>query len=141
MEKKIKNILITGGAGFIGSNYINLFCEEENVHLVNLDKLTYAGNLENINVENRQNYTFIQGDICDKKLVKELFEKYHFQQVINFAAESHVDNSILDPSAFVETNISGTFNLLQNAYKLWMEKPFVLKEGFKNARFLHISTD
>ncbi len=141
MEKKIKNILITGGAGFIGSNYINLFCEEENVHLVNLDKLTYAGNLENINVENRQNYTFIQGDICDKKLVKELFEKYHFQQVINFAAESHVDNSILDPSAFVETNISGTFNLLQNAYKLWMEKPFVQKEGFKNARFLHISTD
>ncbi|WP_424492817.1 dTDP-glucose 4,6-dehydratase [Salinimicrobium sp. GXAS 041] len=141
MEKKVQNILITGGAGFIGSNYINLFYDESNIQIVNLDKLTYAGNLENLKIQNKENYTFIQGDICDKELIKNLFEKYHFQQVINFAAESHVDNSILDPSAFVETNISGTFNLLQNAYKLWMEKPFVLNEGFKNARFLHISTD
>ena len=141
MSDKVKNVLVTGGAGFIGANYINLFGDDENVHLVNLDKLTYAGNRENIEVEDRENYTFIQGDICDKELLKELFEKYRFQQVINFAAESHVDNSILDPSAFVETNISGTFNLLQNAYKLWMKKPFVQKEEFKDARFLHISTD
>ncbi|MFD0977222.1 dTDP-glucose 4,6-dehydratase [Salinimicrobium gaetbulicola] len=137
----MKNILVTGGAGFIGSNYINMYATKENIHIVNLDKLTYAGNLDNLEVENASNYTFVQGDIGDKVLVKELFEKYRFQQVINFAAESHVDNSILDPSAFVETNISGTFNLLQNAYKLWMEKPFSLKAEFKSARFLHVSTD
>jgi dTDP-glucose 4,6-dehydratase len=141
MEEKVSNILITGGAGFIGSNYVNMYTSEENVHIVNLDKLTYAGNLENITVEGSPDYTFVQGDICDKELLKNLFEKYQFQQVIHFAAESHVDNSILDPSAFVETNISGTFNLLQNAYKLWMEKPFVIREGFENAKFLHISTD
>ncbi len=134
-------VLITGGAGFIGSNYINLFIEDENIHIVNLDKLTYAGNLENIRIPDHENYTFIHGDICDKELVRELFEKYRFRTVLNFAAESHVDNSIMDPSAFVETNISGTFNLLQNAYKLWMEKPFVLKEDFTAAKFLHVSTD
>lgn len=141
MHQNQKNILITGGAGFIGSNYINLFSGAENTHFVNLDSLTYAGNLENIKVEKSDNYTFVQGDICDKELVKGLFEKYKFQIVINFAAESHVDNSILNPAAFVETNISGTFNLLQNAFNLWMEKPFVLKPEFEEAKFLHISTD
>lgn len=142
MEDSIKNILITGGAGFIGSNYINLYANEPNVHVVNLDKLTYAGNRDNIEIkENSPSYTFVQGDICDKELLKELFEKFRFDTVINFAAESHVDNSILNPAAFVETNISGTFNLLQNAYQLWMDKPFALKDEFKNARFLHISTD
>lgn len=141
MKQETKNILITGGAGFIGSNYINQYVTHKNIHVVNLDKLTYAGNLDNIQVENASNYTFVQGDIGDKVLIKALFEKYRFQEVINFAAESHVDNSIEDPSAFVETNISGTFNLLQNAYKTWMEKPFSLKEEFKNARFLHVSTD
>ncbi len=141
MSEKVKYILVTGGAGFIGSNYINLFISEENIHIINLDKLTYAGNLDNIEVSDAQNYTFIQGDIGDKVLLKELFEKYRFKSVINFAAESHVDNSILDPSAFVETNIGGTFNLLQNSYKLWMEKPFHVKKEFKNAKFLHISTD
>lgn len=139
--KSINYILITGGAGFIGSNYINIFQNEENTHFVNLDLLTYAGNPENIQVEDNSNYTFVKGDICDKKLVKELFEKYQFETVINFAAESHVDNSISNPDAFVETNISGTFNLLQNAYKLWMEEPFQIKKEFKNAKFLHISTD
>lgn len=141
MEENTTYILVTGGAGFIGSNYINLYVQDESVHLVNLDKLTYAGNPENLEVEDRSNYTFVQGDICDKTLVKELFEKYKFQKVINFAAESHVDNSILDPGAFVETNISGTFNLLQNAYQLWMDSPFHLKPEFKEARFLHVSTD
>ena len=141
MKNEPKYILITGGAGFIGSNYINLFIKDEEVHLVNLDKLTYAGNLDNIRINGHENYTFVQGDICDKALLKELFEKYRFSAVLNFAAESHVDNSILDPSAFVETNISGTFNLLQNAYKLWMEKPFEQKEEFKHAKFLHVSTD
>lgn len=141
MKDEEKFILITGGAGFIGSNYINLFLGEEGVHLVNLDKLTYAGNLDNLKTKGAPNYTFVQGDIGDKSLVKELFEKYRFQMVINFAAESHVDNSILDPAAFVETNIAGTFNLLQNAYALWMNKPFGFKKEFNNARFLHISTD
>lgn len=141
MNETVKNVLVTGGAGFIGSNYVNLYAGEDNVHLVNLDKLTYAGNLENVEVQESPDYTFIQGDIGDQELIRELFEKYRFEEVVHFAAESHVDNSILDPSAFVETNITGTFNLLQNAYKLWMDNPFERKEEFKNARFLHISTD
>lgn len=137
----MKYTLVTGGAGFIGSNYINEFSSEGDEHIVNLDKLTYAGNLDNIHLAKGANYTFIQGDIGDKSLVKDLFEKYRFSKVINFAAESHVDNSILDPSAFVETNISGTFNLLQNAYKLWMDKPFSYKKEFDDVCFLHVSTD
>ena len=141
MIGKAKNILVTGGAGFIGSNYINLFSLKEDVHIVNLDKLTYAGNLDNIEVQEGSKYTFVQGDIGDKQLVKDLFERYRFQVVVNFAAESHVDNSILNPAAFVETNIAGTFNLLQNAYKMWMEKPFTPVTEFKNATFLHVSTD
>ncbi|GAB2762593.1 dTDP-glucose 4,6-dehydratase [Salinimicrobium soli] len=142
MSKEETNYtLVTGGAGFIGSNYINYFCGKDSDHIVNLDKLTYAGNLDNIEVSERENYTFIQGDIGDKELLKELFEKYRFRRVVNFAAESHVDNSILNPAAFVETNIAGTFNLLQNAYSLWMEKPFHLKNEFNDVRFLHVSTD
>lgn len=136
-----KYTLVTGGAGFIGSNYINLFIEDKEAHIVNLDVLTYAGNLENLEVDGRENYTFVKGDIRDKELVKNLFEKYRFSQVINFAAESHVDNSILNPAAFVETNINGTFNLLQNAYTLWMNGPFELKEEYSDAKFLHVSTD
>ena len=134
-------VLVTGGAGFIGSNYINLYINNKDNHIVNLDLLTYAGNLENLQVEGHENYTFVKGDIRDKELVKNLFEKYRFSRVINFAAESHVDNSILDPSAFVETNINGTFNLLQNAYTLWMNGPFELKQEYSDAKFLHVSTD
>ena len=141
MEEGKEYILVTGGAGFIGSNYVNLFVKEGHEHIVNLDSLTYAGNLDNVEVTEHPNYTFIREDICNKEAIKVLFEKYRFRKVINFAAESHVDNSISDPGAFVETNISGTFNLLQNAYQLWMEGPFQLKEEFSKARFLHISTD
>jgi len=141
MKDKTEYILVTGGAGFIGSNYVNHYVKADSAHIINLDNLTYAGNLENVEVAESPNYTFVQGDICDKLLIKDLFEKYRFKKIINFAAESHVDNSILNPAAFVETNITGTFNLLQNAYQLWMEGPFNLKEEFSEARFLHISTD
>ena len=137
----MKKILVTGGAGFIGSNYVNYQVEKSENHIINLDKLTYAGNLENIKNPEADNYTFIKGDICDLKLIQDLFAEYQFDEVIHFAAESHVDNSISDPSAFIETNINGTFNLLQTAYKLWMNEPFSIKEDFKRARFLHVSTD
>lgn len=139
----MKNILITGGAGFIGSNFVEYFCNKyPDYHIVNLDKLTYAGNPEYLKeVEKNSNYTFIKGDIVDKKLVSSLFEKYSFQGVIHFAAESHVDNSIEGPAEFIETNIVGSFILLETARKLWMNGPGELKDDYKNARFLHVSTD
>jgi dTDP-glucose 4,6-dehydratase len=139
----MKNILVTGGAGFIGSNFVEYFSNKySDYHVVNLDKLTYAGNPENLKeVENKSNYTFIKGDITDKELVNKLFEKYAFQGVIHFAAESHVDNSIEGPAEFIETNIVGSFILLETARKFWMKGPGELKEEYKNARFLHVSTD
>ncbi|MDY8138664.1 dTDP-glucose 4,6-dehydratase [Aquimarina sp. 2201CG5-10] len=136
-----RTILITGGAGFIGSNYLNYKSTFKDVKLINIDKLTYAANLGNINIQNNDNYEFIQGDICDVDFIKNVFLKYKIDSVVHFAAESHVDNSISGPKAFVDTNIIGTFNLLHTAYKNWMEGPNMFKEGFKNARFLHVSTD
>ena len=119
----MKNILVTGGAGFIGSNFIPLFLDKnENVHVINLDLLTYAGDLNNLKeVEGNPHYTFVQGDICDRKLVEELFQKFNFSGVIHFAAESHVDNSIDGPEAFIRTNVFGTFSLLDVARKCWMQ--------------------
>ena len=139
----IKNILVTGGAGFIGSNFIvHYLSKRKDIHIINLDLLTYAGDLNNLKeVENNDQYTFVKGDICDVKLVSDLFEKYQFQGVIHFAAESHVDNSITGPEAFVKTNVNGTFNLIEAARKLWMEEPFKVKDKFTIARFHHISTD
>ena len=136
-------ILVTGGAGFIGSNFIPYFLETHpDIQLVNLDALTYAGNLANVKeVENNPNYTFIKGDIVDRSTVELLFEKYDFKGVIHFAAESHVDNSIANPDAFMQTNIIGTFNLIDVAKKWWMISPGIYKEAFKNARFHHVSTD
>ena len=136
-------ILITGGAGFIGSNFLSFFLDKNrNISVVNLDLMTYAGSLENLKeIENNKNHTFIKGDICDRDLVENLFENYNFNGVIHFASESHVDNSIKNPDAFVKTNINGTFNLIDVAKNHWMESPFKVKEGFKNARFHHISTD
>ncbi len=131
-----KNILITGGAGFIGSHVLRLFVNKyPNTHFVNLDLLTYAGNLENIkDLENKPNYIFEKGDIRDAGFLKKLFEKYRFDGVIHLAAESHVDRSIENPLAFVQTNVIGTVNLL-NAFKdLW-------KEDFNGKLFYHISTD
>ena len=139
----MKNILVTGGAGFIGANFVPYFIENNpEYHLVNLDLLTYAGNLENVSeVENHSRYTFVQGDICDRNFVEELFQKYQFHDVIHFAAESHVDNSISGPEAFIKTNVLGTFNLLDAARKLWMSAPNQYNVGFENSRFHHVSTD
>jgi dTDP-glucose 4,6-dehydratase len=139
----MKNILVTGGAGFIGANFVPYFIENNlDYHLVNLDLLTYAGNLENVSeVENHPRYTFVQGDICDRNFIEELFQKYQFHDVIHFAAESHVDNSISGPEAFIKTNVLGTFNLLDSARKLWMFAPNQYNAGFENSRFHHVSTD
>ncbi len=139
----MKTILVTGGAGFIGSNFIPFFLEKnKDFNVVNLDLLTYAGNLDNLKeVENNPRYSFVQGDICDRQLVESLFEKYTLVGVIHFAAESHVDNSISGPEAFIRTNINGTFTLLDVARKNWMKAPFEVREGCENNRFLHISTD
>ena len=138
-----KTILITGGAGFIGSNFVPYFCEKyPQYNIINLDKLTYAGNLDNLKeCENMPNYTFVQGDICDADLVDKLFTENDIRGVIHFAAESHVDNSIKGPRAFINTNVVGTFNLLDAARRHWMEKPGVVKPGYEDARFHHISTD
>ncbi|SHI87735.1 dTDP-glucose 4,6-dehydratase [Flavobacterium haoranii] len=139
----MKNILVTGGAGFIGANFVPYFIENNpDYHLVNLDLLTYAGNLDNVKeVDNHPRYTFVQGDICDRNFVEELFQKYQFHDVIHFAAESHVDNSISGPEAFIKTNVLGTFNLLDTARKLWMSAPNQYNVGFENSRFHHVSTD
>jgi dTDP-glucose 4,6-dehydratase len=139
----MKNILVTGGAGFIGANFVPYFIENNSdFHLVNLDLLTYAGNLENVSeVENHPRYTFVQGDICDRNFVEDLFQKFQFHDVIHFAAESHVDNSISGPEAFIKTNVLGTFNLLDTARKLWMSAPNQYNVGFENSRFHHVSTD
>jgi dTDP-glucose 4,6-dehydratase len=133
-----KKILITGGAGFIGSHVVRLFVEKYPDYLiVNLDKLTYAGNLENLkDVEGARNYRFEKGDINDPNCLDALFEKYgNFDGVIHLAAESHVDRSIADPLGFIETNIIGTVNLLNTCRKYWSPS------GFKNKLFYHVSTD
>lgn len=138
-----KTILITGGAGFIGSNFVPYFCEKyPEYKIINLDKLTYAGNLDNLReCENMSNYTFVQGDICDADLVDKLFDENDIRGVIHFAAESHVDNSIKGPRAFINTNVIGTFNLLDAARRHWMDAPGAVKSGYEDARFHHISTD
>ena len=132
----MKKILITGGAGFIGSHVVRLFVTKYSEYQIyNLDALTYAGNLENLaDIENSENYTFIKGDITDESFITNLFDKYQFDGVIHLAAESHVDRSIEDPMAFVKTNVIGTVNLLNAARKLWANNT----EG---KRFYHISTD
>ncbi|MCT7573687.1 dTDP-glucose 4,6-dehydratase, partial [Aliarcobacter butzleri] len=143
MFNNSKTILVTGCAGFIGSNFVPYFLEKyPNYNLVNLDLLTYAGNLENLKeCENNPRYKFIKGDICNRELVEFIFSEYDIKGVIHFAAESHVDNSIKNPGVFVQTNVNGTYTLVDVAKKYWMEKPFTYKEKYKNCRFHHISTD
>ena len=139
----MKSILVTGCAGFIGSNFVPYFLEKyENYNVINLDLLTYAGDLTNLKeVENHPRYKFIKGDICNRNLVEFIFMEYNIQGVIHFAAESHVDNSIKNPGVFIETNVNGTFTLLDVAQKHWMEKPFSYKKAYQGCRFHHISTD
>lgn len=139
----MKHILVTGTAGFIGSNFIYHFIENHpDYHLISLDKLTYAGDLANLSaVENHERHTFVKGDICDRNLIEQLFSQYDIKGVLHFAAESHVDNSISNPGVFIETNVNGTFTLIDVAYKHWFTKPFTPKEGYEDCRFLHVSTD
>jgi dTDP-glucose 4,6-dehydratase len=138
-----KSILLTGTAGFIGSNFVPYFLEKYfEYNLINLDLLTYAGDLENLKeVENHPNYKFIQGDICNRELIEFIFKEYDIRGVIHFAAESHVDNSIKNPGVFVETNVNGTYTLVDVAKRHWLEKPFTYKDDYKDCRFHHISTD
>ncbi len=136
-------LLVTGGAGFIGANFIAFLRETTpETEVVNLDLLTYAGNIENTASFSASNgYTFVKGDICSRKLLEQLFDEHSFDGVVHFAAESHVDNSILGPEAFIKTNINGTFTLLDVARHYWMDAPFKPKDGKDHCRFLHISTD
>jgi dTDP-glucose 4,6-dehydratase len=140
----MKNILVTGGAGFIGSNFINHIIKKHEYNIINLDFLTYAGNLENLReVEHKKNYTFIKGDIRNRSLLEYIFIEHNIDTVVNFAAESHVDRSIIDPEIFLTTNILGTQCLLDVAKKHWKLFPndkynIEYKEGVK---FLQVSTD
>jgi dTDP-glucose 4,6-dehydratase len=138
-----KTILVTGGAGFIGSNFVPYFLEKySDYKLINLDLITYAGELKNLQeIERHPRHEFVKGDICDRELVESVFAKNHIAGVIHFAAESHVDNSISAPGEFIRTNVVGTFTLLDVARKTWMEKPFKVRDEYKYARFHHISTD
>ncbi|AYN66082.1 dTDP-glucose 4,6-dehydratase [Euzebyella marina] len=140
---KTQKILITGGAGFIGSNFIPYFLQKnKSVDIINLDKLTYAGNLQNLQeVEKSDRYEFYEGDICDDILLNEIFIANDITGIIHFAAESHVDNSISGPSAFIKTNIRGTFSLLEAARKNWLSKEQTPNPFVSSRRFLHVSTD
>jgi dTDP-glucose 4,6-dehydratase len=135
----MQNFLVTGGLGFIGSNFI-LKCRKENwANVINLDKLTYASNPQNLSeLESDSGYSFVQGDIADIELVRQLLEQYQVDAIINFAAESHVDRSIFSPQDFIETNVFGTFQLLEASRDYWKKLSPQKQEQF---RFLHISTD
>ena len=142
MNRSLENILVTGGAGFIGSNFIHFVFHktEFNGRIINVDKLTYAGNLENLeDIDNKfgkNRYYFEKVDICDYDKMKEIFQKYDIDTVVNFAAESHVDRSIYGPKDFIQTNIVGTYNLLEVARESWREK-----KKNRDVLFHHISTD
>jgi len=135
----MKTLLVTGGAGFIGGNFIHLLMKQDDVRVINLDLLTYAGNLDTLaDIKEGDRYTFVQGDICNKELVADLLRRYKPSAVVNFAAESHVDRSIDGPGDFVQTNVVGTFNLLECARQYYSNLSSDQAEAF---RFLHVSTD
>jgi len=136
----MRNVLVTGGAGFIGSNFIHfLLRTEPGLNIINLDALTYAGNLANLeHLPDQTRYSFVHGDICDKELVAQLFDRYSIDTLIHFAAETHVDRSIISPERFIESNVVGTFNLLEAARSAWISEKSV---PLGQVRFHHISTD
>jgi dTDP-glucose 4,6-dehydratase len=135
----METILVTGGAGFIGSNFVRQWIAEEKSRLINLDKLTYAGNLDSLaEVGDSPLYTFVQGDIGDARLVRQILDQHQPGAIVNFAAESHVDRSIDGPAAFVQTNVLGTFWLLETARQYWSGLGANRQREF---RFLHVSTD
>ena len=136
----MRHILVTGGAGFIGSNFVHyLLRSEPDVHIINLDALTYAGSLENLkDLPDPSRHVFIHGDIANRELVDRIFAEYRIDTVVHFAAETHVDRSILDPGAFVQTNVIGTFTLLEAARKAWLVDKTVPRDA---VRFHHVSTD
>src|ERR1700684_3609034 len=132
-------ILVTGGAGFIGSNFILRWMERDSGSVVNLDKLTYAGNLHNLaNVADDKRYEFIHGDIADRVLTSSLLERRKPRAIVHFAAESHVDRSIRGPEDFIRTNVDGTFALLEETRAYWTA---LSDDKRKSFRFLHVSTD
>ncbi|HET9307893.1 MAG TPA: dTDP-glucose 4,6-dehydratase [Candidatus Sulfotelmatobacter sp.] len=132
-------ILVTGGAGFIGSNFVLQQLQNESLSIINLDKLTYAGNLRNLeSIEGSRKYEFVQGDIGDRELVRQLLRNHRPRAIVHFAAESHVDRSIRGPEEFIQTNINGTFALLEEARAHWAELSGDEHDQF---RFLHVSTD
>jgi dTDP-glucose 4,6-dehydratase len=133
------SILVTGGAGFIGSNFVLDWFKHHDETIINLDKLTYAGNLENLqDLEDDERHLFVYGDIGDKNMIAGLLAEHQPRAIVNFAAESHVDRSIHGPEDFIHTNIVGTFHLLETTRNYWNELPDEKKAGF---RFLHVSTD
>ncbi len=137
----MRTYLVTGGAGFIGSNYIHYMFRKygDEIRIINVDVLTYAGNLENLkDVENRDNYTFVKADICDREAIDKIFAENDIDRVVHFAAESHVDRSIRHPEVFVQTNVLGTATMLNAAKAAWELPDGTFKEGKK---FLHVSTD
>ena len=134
-----RTILVTGGAGFIGSNFVLDECERGDARIVNLDLLTYAGNLINLDsLQGNPNHVFVHGDIGDRELLRTLFSQYQPNAVVNFAAESHVDRSIAGPQEFIRTNVVGTFNLLEEVRSYWLQLDNSRQNTF---RFLHVSTD
>ncbi len=136
----MRNVLVTGGAGFIGSNFVRRLLQvEPDVHITNLDALTYAGSLENLkDLADPERHTFVEGNICDGPLVNDLLRRHHIDTIVHFAAESHVDRSILGPEPFIQTNVIGTFTLLEAARRLWMDES---PDALDGVRFHHVSTD
>ncbi len=136
----MKNVLITGGAGLIGSNFVRYVLEKESgAQIWNLDALTYAGSLENLkDLPDPERHVFLEGDICDQLLAEEILRDHKIDTIVHFAAESHVDRSIEGPGAFVRTNIHGTFSLLEVARKVWLDKTLLPRGA---VRFHHVSTD